>query len=112
MKYGNKRSGGFASKLEEALFNHLYLLERAGEISEIQCQDHIYLTEARILYIPDFKFKNKDGAYEWAESKGLETDVWRIKRRLWLHYGPGKLTVYKGSADRLKEFEIILSKNK
>lgn len=111
-KFKNQITNGFASKLEAALYQHLFLLEKAGEIFEIQTQDHVYLTDARILYIPDFKFKNKDGIEEWAEAKGYETDVWRIKRRLWSYYGPGRLTVFKGSANKLRIDEVIVPKEK
>jgi len=86
----------FASKLEAAV----YALLRQDKTLTIQTQDHVYLTDARILYIPDFKCTPVEGDPFWVEAKGFETDVWRIKRRLWKHYGFGKLLIYKGSAAR------------
>lgn len=113
-KYQSKRvkeaGYSFQSQLERDLFQHLSLLEKAGEIEGLKCQASVYLTEARILYKPDFEF-TENGITVWAEAKGIETDVWRIKRRLWMHYGPGKLMIYKRSGKtelRLVE-EIIPS---
>lgn len=93
-----ERAGySFGSKLEAALYDFLKLRESAGEISEIQVQDHVYLTEARINYIADFKvFDNVENEYVWYEAKGVELPTWRLKRKLWMYYGPGKLRIYKG----------------
>jgi hypothetical protein len=98
-KYKNKRSAfagrSFASGLERDVYAMLLLMQKAGEISEIQCQDHVRLTAAQIVLIPDFKVTLPSGGVEWVEAKGCETDTWMIKKRLWAHYGPGKLTVWK-----------------
>jgi hypothetical protein len=112
-KYRSKRvkhlGYTFASQFECAVFNFLLLREKAQEIRDIQCQDHIYLTKARIPYIPDFKFLDlKSGEFVWAEAKGFETDPWKIKRKLWQYYGPGKLEIYKGSAKSFKLYETVI----
>lgn len=104
-KYRSKRVAydgyNFASQLEAAVYEILKLREKCGEIKDIQHQDHIYLTEARICYIPDFKFFDcKYDEYAWAEAKGFETTDWKIKLKLWRYYGPGRLYIYKGSAKR------------
>lgn len=96
----------FASKAEAALYQVLKLRESQGEIEDIKCQVQVYLTEAKILYKPDFSY-TKNGKTIWAEFKGFETAVWRIKRRLWKHYGPGPLEVYKGSSKNVFLFETI-----
>ncbi len=112
MKWFHKKTSragySFASRAEGELFDYLKLLEAAGELRDIQPQDNVHLTEARILYIADFKaFDVKQNRDVWYEFKGFETDVWRIKRRLWKHYGPGPLRVFmKNSVIYLKE-EII-----
>ena len=99
-KYGAKKTKvshagmSFASKLEAAVYDHLKIYG----YSEIRQQPKVYLTEARILSIPDFICKDPNGETVWAEAKGFETPVWRIKRKLWkAGYGPGKLLVFKGS---------------
>lgn len=114
-KYKNNRvkhlGYSFASQFECAVFNLLLARERAGEIKDIQVQDHVYLTEARICYIPDFKFLDLTTKnFTWAEAKGFETDVWKIKKRLWAFYGPGKLEIYKGSAKRISLVETVVPK--
>lgn len=110
-KYSAKKTEhhgfSFASKLEAAVYNILHLQKLAGEIREIQVQDSIKLTDAEIEYRPDFKVVLADGRVHWVESKGVETDVWRIKRRLWKCYGPGELWVYKGSHTKPILYEII-----
>lgn len=114
-KYGNKKveldGRSFASQAEAALYVEIKNREKAGEIEFLQCQDHIYLTDARILYIADFKVKDlKTGEIVWMEMKGLEMPSWRIKRRLWKSYGPGTLLVYKMSADRPFLYETLQPK--
>lgn len=99
-KYGNKKTishdgYSFSSQLEAAVY---HMLKDTFIGCEIKTQDSVYLTKAKILYKPDFRVTVSEDSYEWYEAKGFETTDWRIKRRLWIHYGPGKLHIYKGSA--------------
>ncbi len=90
------RPGGlsFASKLEASVYDMLYLQERTGQIKIEQIQAHVYLTRARILCIPDFKITNLEtGEIEYIEAKGMETDRWKIIKKIWAFYGPAKLKV-------------------
>lgn len=103
-KYGNKKIShagySFASKGEADLFDYLKLLEHQKELKDIQVQATVHLTEGRsqIRYIADFKvFSIKDNRDEWYEFKGFETPEWRLKRRLWMDFGPGPLKIYKKS---------------
>lgn len=83
--------------------------ERAGEIEVLKVQDTVYLTEARIKYIPDFRcLDKKTGETFWVEAKGLEMVPYRIKRQLWTVYGPGVLEVFKARAGRLYLHETII----
>ncbi len=103
----------FASKLEAAIYQILKIRERAGELKVLQTQDHVYLSDARIGYIPDFKCLDLVTKEEfWVEAKGFENDVWPIKKKLYKFYGPGKLEVWKGTY--LKPFlhEIIIPNKK
>lgn len=100
-KFGAKRTEragySFASRLEATVFDMLKNREKAGEIKDLKCQVQVYLTEARIIMKPDFSYENcSTGEIEYCEAKGAETDVWRLKRRLWLFYGPGLMHVWKG----------------
>lgn len=60
-----------------------------------ELQPKVYLTRAKLLYKPDFLMK--DGTY--IDIKGMETPVFKLKKRLWKHYGPGRLEIWvkKGS---------------
>lgn len=88
----------FASKLEASVYTMLKARENAGEIEILQVQDHIYLTRAEILYMPDFKCLNKTTQLPfWVEAKGMNTPSWNIKKKLWGVYGPGILEIYKGT---------------
>lgn len=110
-KYGAVSSGGFHSKLEHSVFQLLKLLEKAGEIEVLQTQDHIYLTAARIGYVPDFKCKNvQTGAVYWVEAKGFEAPRWPVIKKLWSFYGPGELHIYKGSYQKPYLDEVIIPK--
>lgn len=98
----------FASKLEAAVFDLLWLREKAGDIRDLVCQQSVYLTDARIQYIADFGFvMAASGERAWAEAKGFETDVWKIKKRLWAHYGPGPLEIYRSSRRGPKLTETV-----
>lgn len=114
-KYGAKQvtQGGhkFSSKLECAVYNILLDMEKRFLISNIKLQPSAYMTHARIRYVPDFSFVNKKGETEYVEAKGMQTDVWRIKRRLWVYYGAGTLHIYTGSHLRPEITEIIHCKS-
>src|SRR5258708_4811818 len=72
----------FASKFEAEIYKLLCLRESSGEVRDIKCQDHVFLTDARVEYIPDFRvFDNKLGELVWHEAKGFETDIFRLKKK-------------------------------
>lgn len=101
----------FASQLEAGLFLMLTAMEQAEEVKDLACQPHVFLTDARIEMIPDFRvFDLRREELVYHEAKGFETDVWRIKRKLWTHYGPGPLRVWKGRATALRMVEEIIPK--
>jgi len=62
-------------------------------------QERIYLTNAKILYKPDFSIMVLGGSHPekvFLECKGFETAVWRLKARLWQAYRPDDcLMAYK-----------------
>ncbi len=112
-KYKTKRTEShgrsFASRGESDCYQMLQLMEKAGEIEVLQCQDHVYLTDAKITYIVDFRILDKTlSRMVWVEYKGFETPEWRLKRRLWKFYGPGPLRIYKGYGLRVTMTEEII----
>ncbi len=113
-KYNAKKANldgrSFDSQAEASLYGQLKIDESQGLIRDIRCQVQVELTEARVIYKPDFLvFDIALGVDVYCEFKGVETAEWRIKRRLWKYgYGPGRLRVYKGSAKRVFLFEEIV----
>lgn len=94
-KYGNRRvfydGYWFDSKLERDRYIQLRLLERAGEIKDLRIQVPFELQEAymrngkrvqAIVYIADFTYYDKKlGKTVVEDVKGIETDVFKLKRR-------------------------------
>lgn len=120
-KYGNvpvSTAGmSFASKLEAAVYQILYFRMRAGEIKEIQLQDHLLICgplghecdhKCRIQYVADFKCTKPDGSTFHVESKGFKTEGWMIKKRLYRHYGPDPLEIFEGDHRRPRLTETIV----
>jgi len=112
-KYSNVRVSkagySFASKGEAALFDLLNLRVKAGELEDLRIQQTVMLTNAKIKYIADFSaLCVESGEMQWFEYKGYETPEWRIKRRLWLSYGPGKLFIYKSKSGKVALYETLI----
>lgn len=103
------RGYGFQSKLEAALFDKLKAREDLGELEIEQIQETVYLSRARIKYIPDFRIKIlASGEIERHEAKGLESERWPTIKKLWKAYGDSKLYIWKGSYMSLKLDEVIV----
>jgi len=97
----------FASKIEAQRYAELELLKRAGEVVSIKCQVQVSLSHANIIYKPDFLVEMKDGSQIYEEVKGFETPEWRLKRKLWIAYGPGELHIYKLKGRKLYLDEVL-----
>jgi len=86
----------FASKLEAKRYQQLKLLERAGHVVSFECQPKFELY-AGIRYIADFRVNWKDGQTTVEDVKGVQTEAFKLKRKLFESlYGP--LTVLTASA--------------
>lgn len=113
-KYGAKKVShvglSFASKLEAAVYDILYLKMLAEEINNLVTQKRVYLLRTPdIYYIPDFYFEINDVPH-YAEAKGYETPEWKIKKKLWSHFGPAQLDIYQGSYSSPRLVETIKPK--
>ena len=93
MKYNNTkiRVDGrlFDSKAEAARWQELCLLERAGEITELERQVEYELIpkqkgERAVKYIADFRYKDHEGKTVVEDTKGVRTTVYILKRKLML----------------------------
>lgn len=93
-KYNNKKTQidmyVFDSAKEAKRYKELKLLERAGEISNLELQPRFLLQDSfkkngrtyrKIEYIADFKYIEK-GRTIVEDVKGLQTDVFKIKHKL------------------------------
>jgi hypothetical protein len=113
-KYGNKKivldGHKFDSIFESKVFLMLRIRERGGEISNLQPHPgSVFLSAARIVLRPDFSYE-EEGQTIYAEAKGKQTAVYRIKRRLWLAYGTAPLFVYTGKPLSIKLEEVLMPK--
>ena len=102
-KYHNKKivvdGLVFDSKLEANRWSELSLLVKAGEIEELERQKRFTLQEPfitgdgerirAITYIADFVYKDKrTGRLIAEDAKGVKTDVYRLKKKLFLKAYP------------------------
>jgi hypothetical protein len=90
IKYRNKKTNGFDSAKEARRFAELKIMQKAGEISLLECQVRFQLIppqdgERGLSYVADFRYTTKAGAVIVEDVKGFKTDVYLIKRKLMLH---------------------------
>lgn len=91
-KYGAKKvtlpdGQKFDSQKEYHRWCELKLLERAGKISELRRQVKFELIpkqdgESACSYIADFVYRGEDGKTVVEDCKGMRTDAYIIKRKL------------------------------
>jgi len=99
---------GYASKLESAVAWLLNMRQKMGEIKNLREQVTIKLTDAKIGCRIDFMFEDvKTGKTKCAEAKGLESDRWKIIKKLWPYYCDYELEIYKGNYKKPKLVEVI-----
>ena len=95
-KYHAQRSGRYASRKEQRRAIQLKLLLLAGRISNLREQvpyqlipaqrdNNGKLIERPCSYIADFVYTDHDGRTVVEDTKGMRTDVYRIKRKLMLY---------------------------
>lgn len=115
-KYHNKKieldGHKFDSKAEARYYNHLKMLEKAGEILFFRLQPRYRLqdsfekdgkTHRAIDYIADFEVHHKDGSIEVVDVKGHKTDVFRMKEKMFNKKYPHKLTLVQWKNGRFVE---------
>ena len=95
-KYNAVKSGGYDSRRENRRACELKMMQRAGQISELREQVRYQLippqrdADGRVVeracsYIADFVyFDESTKALVVEDTKGVRTDVYRIKRKLML----------------------------
>ncbi|EJW90746.1 protein containing DUF1064 [gut metagenome] len=94
-KYKALRSGGYASRKEHRRASALQMMQRAGLISSLREQVRYELIpvqrdkdgkiiEKACAYIADFVYYDEHGNLIVEDTKGVRTDVYKIKRKLML----------------------------
>lgn len=94
-KYGNKKETidgiTFDSKHEASIYAELKLLERCGAIRNLQLQVPFIILDAyeingrkirAVKYVADFVFINEKGEQEVWDAKGVKTDVYKLKKKM------------------------------
>lgn len=97
----------FDSKVEAEYYLHLKEMAEGGEIQgferqvKMTLQDSFYLEGVKgkiraITYVVDFKITEKDGSITYIDVKGIETDVFKMKRKMFMNrYRTPLVTVKK-----------------
>lgn len=109
-KFGARRTTvgarTFDSKGEAYRAGQLALLERAGEIANLQHQVTFRLSAAEITYRADFTYQER-GRMVAEDFKGVETERFRMIKKLWAHYGPCLLRITKRNGTRVSVVQEI-----
>ncbi len=97
-KYKAVKTDGYSSKAEAARAAELKLLERSGQIKDLQEQVRFNLIPAQYIdgkcveracdFVADFSYLEPDGMH-WRQvvedKKGFRTPVYRLKKKMMLH---------------------------
>lgn len=94
-KYGNKKvvidGHTFDSKAEAKYYEQLKWLKQAKQIKDFKLQPRFLLLESykkngktvrKTEYVADFEITNLDGSIEIVDVKGVETPVFKLKKKL------------------------------
>ena len=105
-KYNNRKveldGHVFDSQMEADYYAQLKLREKAGEILFFRIQPEYLLQpefekdgkkHRAIWYIADFEIHHNDGSIEVVDVKGVKTQVFRIKEKMFHKKYPHKLTI-------------------
>ena len=85
----------FASKREAERYAELKLLERMNLISELALQPRFTFPPG-FAYVGDFQYRAADGKLTIEDVKGVETPVFRLKRKCLEYFYPNvRLEVIK-----------------
>ena len=75
----------FASKREAAHYSLLRLLERNGDLTDLELQPVYPVTvngKSICKYVADFRYRDKAGRVHIEDVKGVKTPIYRLKKKL------------------------------
>lgn len=84
----------FPSKLERRYYQHLMLLKHAGEVVFFLRQVPFHLPGG-VKYVADFQIFYADGTVSFVDVKGVETDTFKMKRKMVEALYPVEIQVIK-----------------
>ncbi|WP_046721480.1 DUF1064 domain-containing protein [Heyndrickxia coagulans] len=126
-KYGSKKveidGHVFDSKIEARYYEQLKWLQANDQILFFRLQPRYLLQEAfqkngktfrKIEYVADFEVHHLDGSIEVIDVKGMETEAFKIKKKLFEHKYPHKLSLvtYSKKWGGWIELEELVKKRK
>jgi hypothetical protein len=104
----------YHSGLEAAVNNLLLLRERAGELRIIKRQERVPLIVNGVkvcTWVPDFTVEMIAEAEErLIEAKGFTTQLFLLKKKIYMATGTRKVEMWGGSARAPKLMEILVPK--
>lgn len=83
----------FDSRKEAARYGELKLMEKAGEIYNLELQPRFLLqdkykyngkTVRKLEYVADFRYTDANGATVVEDVKGVKTEAYKIKKKIFL----------------------------
>lgn len=86
----------FDSLKERDYFIYLDQLQKNGQISDLRCQVKFELQPAftfkgkkirAVTYTADFTYYTPDGQFHIVDTKGVKTDVYKLKKKLMQYQG-------------------------
>lgn len=85
----------FDSKREMVYALEFEQLKKTGEILELEYQPTLELIPRpnRITYRPDFRIVWRNGKQEYVDVKGMETDAFKLKKKLFAYAFPKETLV-------------------
>lgn len=106
-KYGAKKIR-FDGIVFDSMGEYQYYLYLKEIIKPGKMEIHpvTFLTRAKIKYISDFLI-DENGKKVYIDFKGIQTDAFKLKKRLWMHYGEGILRIVKKERNGFKVIEEI-----
>jgi len=92
----------FKSLFERDVARQLVERGRAGEINRLSFGVLVMLSAAAIEFRIAFSYYEGDVQY-YQDATRHENESYKIKKYLWLHYGPGPLRITKGRTGQVPE---------
>jgi hypothetical protein len=106
----------FQSRFEARYYQELKIRKAAGEINDFSLQPKFLLQpqfthEGEVInpitYVGDFLITHNDGSIEVVDTKGKETDVFKIKKKMFHYYHPHlKLSVVRADDKKLNNGKV------